>query len=213
MSSVYEPVGGVWTCEESMELPVEGARYEVIAGDSYITPVPPLSHQEVLGSFLVEMFGWVREHQLGRLLPGPIDVLFSERDFIEPDLVYVREDRREIVTDRAIGGVPDLVVECVAPETADRDRVPKRERYAHFGVPEYRVVDAEAGTVEIYRNGPGGSHVPEFVRDRRSWRPMPDGPVLVLNLPELLEGDDELQARFARSEQRRANGQTRVPGV
>ena len=52
-----------------MKLPVEGTRYEVIAGELYITPILPLSHQEVLASFLVKMFGWVKEHQLGRLLP------------------------------------------------------------------------------------------------------------------------------------------------
>jgi Uma2 family endonuclease len=90
MSGVYQPPDGRWTYEEYMKLPVEGTRYEVVAGELYITPIPPLTHQEVLGSFLVEMFGFVRKHRLGRFLPGPIDVLFGEQDFIEPDFVYVR---------------------------------------------------------------------------------------------------------------------------
>ena len=45
MSSVYQPADGVWTYEEYMKLPVEGTRYEVIAGHLYITPPPPVRHQ------------------------------------------------------------------------------------------------------------------------------------------------------------------------
>jgi Uma2 family endonuclease len=205
---LYQPTEGVWTYGEYMKLPVEGTRYEVIAGQLYITPIPPLPHQEVLGSFLVKMFGWVKEHRLGRLLPGPIDVLLSDADFIEPDLVYVRRDRREIVTDRAIEGVPDLIVECVAPDTAERDRGLKRERYGRFGVPEYWVIDAEARMVEIYRNGAGGFPIPEVVTSRWVWQPIPDGPVLQLDLPELLEEYDELMLHIERNEQRRAAEKT-----
>jgi Uma2 family endonuclease len=102
--------------------------------------------------------------------------------------------------------VPDLIVECVAPDTADRDRGLKRERYAHFGVPEYWVIDAQARTVEIYRNSGADAHVPEVVRERWAWQPMPNGPVLELDLPELLEGYDEMKANIERNEQRRANG-------
>jgi Uma2 family endonuclease len=116
--------------------------------------------------------------------------------------VFVRSDWLGILTRRAFEGVPDLIIECVAPDTAERDRTLKRERYAHFGVPEYWIVDAEARMVEIHRNGRGGSHVPEVVRDRWSWQPVPDGPVLELSLPELLVGYDELQAQFARDERR-----------
>lgn len=46
----YPPAGGVWTYEEYVKLPVEGTRYEVIADQLYITQIPPLPHQEVLGS-------------------------------------------------------------------------------------------------------------------------------------------------------------------
>jgi Uma2 family endonuclease len=210
MSSVHQPPGGVWTYEEYMKLPVEGTRYEVIAGELYITPIPPLPHQEVLGSFVVQMYGWVYQNKLGRFLLGPVDVLFSHEDFIEPDLVYVRRDRREIITDRAIEGVPDLIVECVAPDTAERDRGLKRERYARFGVPEYWVIDAEARTVEIYRTG-SDSQLPEVVTGRWTWQPMPDGPVLELDLPELLEGYDELMVHIEQNERRRPAGMTTLP--
>lgn len=45
----YPPAGGVWTYEEYMKLPVENTRYEVIAGELYITPTPPTLHQAIAG--------------------------------------------------------------------------------------------------------------------------------------------------------------------
>lgn len=203
---LYQPTGGVWTFDEFEELPeVEGARYEVIAGCLYVTRTPPLPHQEVLGSFLVEMLGWAcRKHRLGRLIPGPVSVVLGIGDFPSPDLVFVREDRREIITRRAIEGVPDLIVECMAPETAERDRGLKHQRYEHCGVPEYWVIDAELRVVEIYRHDGRAFSPAEVIRSRWLWQPIPDGPVLQLDLPELLEEYDELMLHIERNEQRRA---------
>lgn len=184
----YPPAGGVWTYEEYMKLPVESTRYEVIAGELYITPPPPTRHQVAVTKLLIPMFRWADEEGgLGALFPGPLDVLFGDNDFIEPDGIFVRRDRAEIIKDHGIEGVPDLIVECVAPETAERDRGLKRDRYAFFGVPEYWVFDADQRTLEIYRNNGTVFHEPEVVRDRWPWQPVPDGPVLELNLIEILE--------------------------
>ncbi len=208
MTELYQPAGGVWTFEEFQEFPdVEGVWYEVIAGNLYVRRTPPLLHQVVLGDFLVEILGWVwRKHQLGRLIPGPVAVVFGDGDIILPDLVFVREDRRGIVTERAFEGIPDLIVECVAPDTASRDRGIKRQRYAHFGVPEYWVIDAESRVVEIYRHDGGGYPPPQVIRNRWLWQPMPDGPALELSLPALLKEYDETKLMFEERERRLANG-------
>jgi Uma2 family endonuclease len=209
----YSPAGGVWTYEEYMKLPVENTRYEVIAGELYITPTPPTLHQAIAGPFLAALYQQVEEdHQLGFIVPGPIDVLFGEGDFIEPDAVFVRRDRQEILIDQGLEGVPDLIVEFVAPDTAERDRGLKRERYAHFGVPEYWVVDGEARTVEIYRLDRPMPELPEVVTGSWSWQPMPNGPVVEMNLPKLLEKLDELKRMFERNKRRSADAQPSVAG-
>jgi Uma2 family endonuclease len=200
-----QSAGGIWTFEEFDALPdIEGVRQEVIGGRLYLTRTPPLLHQEVLGSFLMEMLAWAcRRHQLGRLIPGPVGVILGAGDFPSPDLVFVQEDRREIITPRAIEGIPDLIVECVAPETAERDRGLKRQRYEHYGVPEYWVIDAESRAVEIYRHDGRGFSPAELIRNRWLWQPMPNGPVLELSLPNLLEGYDEMKSMFEERERQR----------
>lgn len=175
-----------------MKLPVESTRYEVLAGELYITPPPSIRHQVAIGKLLIAMYRWAdEEHGLGLLFPGPLDVLFAEGDFIEPDGIFVRRNRVEIIKDHGIEGVPDLIIECVAPDTAERDRGLKRERYAFFGVPEYWVFDAEERVLEIHRNNGTDFGVPEVVRDRWTWQPIPNGPAIKLNLLEILERYDE----------------------
>jgi Uma2 family endonuclease len=191
-ASVYQPPDGRWTYEEYMKLPVESTRYEVIAGDLYITPPPAVRHQIAIGTLLMPMYRWADEELgLGILFPGPLDVLFGEGDFIEPDCIFVERNRAEIIKDHGIEGVPDLIVECVAPDTAERDRGLKRDRYAFFGVPEYWVFDAEERSLEIYRNDGKVFGPPEVVRDRWMWQPVPNGPTLELNLIEILERYEE----------------------
>jgi Uma2 family endonuclease len=190
-SSVHQPANGVWTYEEYMKLPVESTRYEVIAGDLYITPPPPVRHQVAISKLLFRMSPAEEDLGLGILFLGPLDVLFGEGDFLEPDGIFVRRGREEIIKDHGIEGVPDLIVECVAPETAERDRGLKRDRYAFFGVPEYWVFDADQRTLEVYQHNGRNFSEPNVVRDRWTWQPLPGAPAVELNLLEILERYEE----------------------
>lgn len=176
-----------WTYEEFAALPDDGNRYEVIAGEVYMTPAPGTAHQRVafrLG-FLIESF--LQQHELGGwVVASPVDVLFAEGDYLEPDLVYVRRERMGIVKKRGIEAAPDLVVEVISESTADRDRGIKRERYAHFGVPHYWVVDLEARQIEVYRMLVDPLR-PEIVRDTLEWQPIPGGPVLRIDVQQTLQ--------------------------
>ncbi|NIQ54198.1 MAG: Uma2 family endonuclease, partial [Gammaproteobacteria bacterium] len=116
-------------------------------------------------------------------LPGPVDVLFAEGDYLEPDLVFVRKERRGIIGERGIEAAPDLVIEIVSPSTAGRDRGIKRERYAHYGVPEYWVVDPDERGIERWRFGIE-AEAPDIVRDGLQWQPIPGGPVLEIPVRE-----------------------------
>lgn len=176
-----------WTYDEFARLPEDGNRYEIIAGELHMTPAPRPIHQKVTYNLAALIGRFVEQHDLGWVLPGPVDVLFAEGNYLEPDLVFVRRDRSGIITDRGIEGAPDLVVEVVSDSTALRDRNEKRERYAWFGVPEYWVVDAEAGHVEVYRMLEDPI-TPRVMRETLTWRLAPGAPTLELPVAELLRG-------------------------
>jgi Uma2 family endonuclease len=183
--STQSPVRG-WTYEEFARLPDDGNRYEVIAGDLYVTPAPDTSHQVASARLFLELGSFAtREHALGLVLFAPVDVLLADGDYLEPDIVFLRKDHEHYRTKRGIEGPPDLVIEILSPSTARQDRGIKRERYAHFGIPEYWIVDTERRRVEVYRLR-GDVEEPIIVTDRLTWQPVEGGPVLELDVAELL---------------------------
>lgn len=173
-----------WTYAEFARLPSDGNRYEIIAGELCVTPAPRPLHQEIVSELATLLRGHASAHDLGWVMVGPIDVLLAEGDYLEPDLVFVRRERKGILTDRGVEGPPDLVVEVASPSTGDRDRGVKRERYLHYGVPEYWVVDPSAGRIDVHRST-GTADVHDTTL---SWSPSADAPPLSIDVPSLFKG-------------------------
>ena len=73
---------------------------------------------------------------------SPFDVVLTDTDVVQPDLLFVSDERAGIVTEDNAQGAPDLVIEILShpPQTG------KRSLYARHGVAEYWVVDPEART-------------------------------------------------------------------
>jgi Uma2 family endonuclease len=179
--------GQRWTYSEFARLPSEGStRYEVIDGELVVTPAPTTRHQRIVAKLLSRLFAFAEAHDLGQAFPAPLDVLFAEGDYLEPDVVFVRRDRLDVLSDRGVEGPPDLVVEVVSPSTAERDRGVKLARYRLYGVPEYWVVDPEAHTIDVWRLAEGAEDAIALgPHDTLRWTPDAAGPVLEISLEEL----------------------------
>jgi Uma2 family endonuclease len=185
-----QPALRSWTYAEYASLPDDGNRYEVIAGELHVSPSPNYKHQlagvRIIGTF--ENF--TREHGIGQIY-GPVDVLLSGTDYLIPDLVFLKHERRGIRSGRGFEGPPDLAIEIISPSSSFRDRGLKRERYALFGVPLYWVVDLSLQQIEVYRLAEDPNGPAEIVTDTLVWRPVPGGPALTLSVPFVVDGDDE----------------------
>lgn len=180
-----------WTYADYARLPMPseagGTRYEVIDHELYVTPSRGRRHQAVVMHLSWLLYGFVRENELGKVLVSPFDVLFAEGDYLEPDILFVRKSRADIVTERGIEGPPDLVVEVLSPSTASRDRGIKLERYRLYGVAEYWVIDPDERTVEVWELGDGAASPLALGPDATlEWTPEP-GTILAIDLTELFE--------------------------
>ena len=82
----------------------------------------------------------------------------------------------------------DLVA-ILSPSTAHRDRGIKLDRYRHFGVPEYWIVDIDGRSLEVWRLGEGAEVAEEigFGGDLR-WEPIAGRTVLRVPIAEVLAG-------------------------
>ena len=79
-------------------------------------------------------------------------MVFSEFDIVEPDLLYLSNERAaEVITPQNVRGTPEIVVEIASPGTRRRDETIKRRLYERSGVSEYWVVDPEVDVLRIYR--------------------------------------------------------------
>lgn len=139
------------TYEDLVLLPDDGRRHELIDGEHFVTAAPSTRHQQILTQLLVYLATYLREHRMGRVFPAPCDVVLSQFDVVEPDLLVVIHAVDDRVTEANIQGAPDLVVEILSHSTEGRDRGVKRKLYEKFGVREYWIVDPDAETVEILR--------------------------------------------------------------
>jgi Uma2 family endonuclease len=145
------------TYEDLLRLPDDLMRHELIGGEHYVSPAPAVKHQEIVVNLTRILSNFVRAHRLGKVLVGPVDVLFTQHDVVEPDLLYVSGAKADRVRERYVAGAPDLVIEVLSPSNRVVDRTKKYRLYEAQGVPEYWIVDPATETLEVYRaTGPGG---------------------------------------------------------
>lgn len=147
----WPPQQGKWTYADYARLPDNGFRYEVIRGELYMSPAPSTRHQAVVTTLVLEMYDFVRQHKLGKVYTSPIDVVIAELATpVQPDLIFISQERLDIVKKQLVEGAPNLVVEVLSPGTVQYDRQTKFYAYAEAGVTEYWLVDPDTCTVDVY---------------------------------------------------------------
>ena len=137
-----------FTYRDYLLLP-EGDRRELIEGDFYVVPAPSFRHQIISRNRGTLLWEFVRGEGLGQVVWAPTDVVLSLESVVQPDILFISNERRGIITEDNVSGAPDLVVEILSPSTAERDRELKRTLYARYGVREYWIVDPEDSSVEV----------------------------------------------------------------
>jgi Uma2 family endonuclease len=144
------------TYEDYCLLPDDGRRHEIIDGEHYVNPSPNTKHQLAWGNLYYALSHYLRQHGHGVVFGAPYDVVLSNFDVVEPDIIFVSAARKHIITEANIKGAPDLVVEILSPSSRKYDQVVKFERYDAMGIAEYWIVDPERETVSIYRHTSSG---------------------------------------------------------
>jgi len=140
------------TWEDVLRMPDDGNRYEFIGGRLYVTPAPVTRHQRISKRLQVDLMRVLEDAGHGEVFHAPFLVEFpGTLDRVQPDILFVSDERREIIGEKQVLGAPDLVVEILSPSTAHRDRGIKLDLYARRGVRQYWIVDPVEDVVDVWR--------------------------------------------------------------
>jgi Uma2 family endonuclease len=140
-----------FTYEDYVLFPEDGKRHELLDGEHHVTPAPKTKHQRCSGNLSWHLNTYLRNTNAGLVFTAPTDVVLSDVDVVQPDLLVVSTGRMSIITEDNIRGAPDLAIEILSEATRRSDEVVKRKLYERYRVSEYWIVDPELETVKIYR--------------------------------------------------------------
>jgi Uma2 family endonuclease len=129
----------------------EGAPFQLINYDLVMSPSPiPLHQQIVFALSEVIVLYNIKIGRKGQWIYAPADVKFDEGNILQPDILYIAEERKSELIKERIEGAPDLVMEILSPSTAYYDLRQKKNIYEKYGVKEYIIVDPIEQSAELY---------------------------------------------------------------
>ena len=136
---------------EDYKMLEEGSPFQLINYDLIMSPSPTPVHQAISLRITNALFNFLESKgNKGFLVSAPMDVKFDEGNVLQPDVLYISEQRKAELVKDIIEGAPDLVVEILSPSNAYYDLRQKKDIYQKYGVKEYIIVDPIAFNCELY---------------------------------------------------------------
>lgn len=149
-----------WTLDDYLMLGEMNTPCQLINGELIMSPSPTPLHQRIARKLFNLLDG--SSSNIGEVFFAPMDLYIDDKNVFQPDLIYISRENKNIITHRAIEGVPDLVVEIISPSNTFSDRYTKKKVYQKIGVKEYWIVDPANRTLEIYLSNQADPDVPHL---------------------------------------------------
>lgn len=151
------------TYEDYCLIPDDGNKHEIIHGIHFMSPSPQSIHQRILGNLYVLLRKYIEDHPIGMVMLAPLDVVLSSHDVVQPDLLFISNERMAILDKKNVQGAPDLAIEILSEGNRRHDEIRKRDLYESNGVTEYWIVDPALESIKRYRlSGAAYERLPEL---------------------------------------------------
>jgi antitoxin HicB len=92
--------------DDYASIPEDGQRHEILDGEHYVSPAPLVPHQEISSNLHTELGPFIKKHRLGKLLADPTNVILSPHDVVQPDFLFISNQRSGIITRENVQGAP-----------------------------------------------------------------------------------------------------------
>jgi Uma2 family endonuclease len=144
------PPQGQWQEYHFFLLPESNQIIELANGVISMSPGPTTEHQIAVVKLTSRLDAFVSNHNLGVVLAAPYDVRLFHGTVRQPDVLFLRNEHRDRLSEKLLDGAPDWVAEVISPGTREADEIAKLAEYAQAGVSEYWLVDPENRTVRVH---------------------------------------------------------------
>lgn len=131
------------TAMEVFNMLPEGTLCEVIENQLYMAPPPNEPHQRTLIHLVVKLESYVQQHQLGETRVALYGVYLDNENVIEPDILFISNEKLDHIKKNGFHGVPDLIIEILSPSNEKYDSLIKKRLCERFAVKEFWIVNPE----------------------------------------------------------------------
>ena len=134
--------------------PPDSGNYELHNGKIIYMASPLEQHQIVAFKLTLQLGNHIVAKKLGKLLFAPMDTILTPNDTVQPDLLFISNERLHII-DKQVKGAPDFIVEILSGSNNPKQMSYKKYLYETTGVREYWIVNIEKQLVTQYENREG----------------------------------------------------------
>ncbi|MEO3402778.1 Uma2 family endonuclease [Mucilaginibacter sp. CAU 1740] len=129
----------------------EGTPFQLINYDLIRSPSPIPIHQVISVKITQAIANFLdQKEDNGFLVSAPMDVMFNDVNVLQPDILYISENRVAELVKNRLEGAPDLIIEILSPSNAYYDLRQKKDIYEKFGVKEYIIIDPVQENADLY---------------------------------------------------------------
>lgn len=129
--------------------------YQLIEGELIMSAAPNRYHQIISRNLEFILMRYLADHPIGEMYHAPFDIYLDDLNAYQPDIVFVGQAQKEILTDDGARGTPNLVVEILSPSTTRLDKR-KRAHFAKHGTREFWQIDPNLEQIQRF----------DFIRDQ-----------------------------------------------
>lgn len=144
----------------------EGTLCQIINDELIMSPSPITIHQIITGEIYVEIALHLKKAKLGKIFIAPYDVHFSNKNILQPDIAFIRNENRNKIKENGLFGAPDIVIEILSPSTSHLDYDDKKLIYERYGVQEYFIVEPNSKMVNSFFLNNGEYEVQEITESK-----------------------------------------------
>jgi Uma2 family endonuclease len=140
-----------YTFNDFCALVPDGEKADLIDGVIYMASPDNLEAARIFTWVFRLLCEFVEARDLGEVYALRVAFRLDDGSAPEPDIGFLSKRNLRRAYRNYVEGPPDLVIEIVSPESAERDYVSKRQLYEKHGVREYWILDEGLNKVVLLR--------------------------------------------------------------